>query len=801
MLERQLALEREMVDAGIERYQRVCKTAEESGRGSDTTYAKRLLPELCRDLADSIETAKLVKKAGVQAVYLGLLRGIDSNQAAFITLKVIFDSMMKADALTSIAISVGQRIEDQIRFHRFEEENTAYYTAVIEDFRRKGTASYRHMHRVLTKKANERADRWVEWTPRERLLLGVKLIELCILSTGLIKKVVVRSGRGPQVVARLEATEDTMQWIDEHMHEAELLHPITAPCLIPPNDWVGVKDGGYYTPDIRRRVQFIKTKSKAHRTALEGADFSKPMAAVNAIQKTPWRVNKAVHDVIKEVWRRNLRIGMPASHPFEVPACPVPRDLPKERMTEDQQIDFTRWKREAALCYTSERDRISKCLQLSRVLSMSQKYRDEKEFYYVYTCDFRGRIYAASPGLSPQGADFSKGLIEFANGKPLGERGAFWLSVHGANTYGYDKDTYAGRAAWVEEHSDIICRTATDPFGSTERSFWSDADKPYQFLAFCFEYAAFRSTGPTYVSRLPIALDGSCNGLQNFSAMLRDAIGGSATNLCRVDKPADIYQTVANRTAENVGAVEGMSTEWLGFGITRKLAKKPVMTLPYGSTLQSCRESIEDYIYEHIETSPWAGRDIFAASKMLSGIMWKSIGDTVVAAREAMHWLQQCSKVLSKENLPIIWHSPLGFRVYQGTVKWHSTVVNTQLCGRVQLFIAAATDQIDKYKQSNGVAPNFVHSMDACHLMSTVLLGSDIESWAMIHDSYGTHACDIDRLHVVLREAFVNMYQEHDVLQNFLNEQEAVCSSTFPERPADGTLDLSGVMQSEYFFG
>jgi DNA-directed RNA polymerase len=283
--------------------------------------------------------------------------------------------------------------------------------------------------------------------------------------------------------------------------------------------------------------------------------------------------------------------------------------------------------------------------------------------------------------------------------------------------------------------------------------------------------------------------------------MLRDAIGGSATNLCRVDKPADIYQTVANRTAENVGAVEGMSTEWLGFGITRKLAKKPVMTLPYGSTLQSCRESIEDYIYEHIETSPWAGRDIFAASKMLSGIMWKSIGDTVVAAREAMHWLQQCSKVLSKENLPIIWHSPLGFRVYQGTVKWHSTVVNTQLCGRVQLFIAAATDQIDKYKQSNGVAPNFVHSMDACHLMSTVLLGSDIESWAMIHDSYGTHACDIDRLHVVLREAFVNMYQEHDVLQNFLNEQEAVCSSTFPERPADGTLDLSGVMQSEYFFG
>jgi DNA-directed RNA polymerase len=34
-----------------------------------------------------------------------------------------------------------------------------------------------------------------------------------------------------------------------------------------------------------------------------------------------------------------------------------------------------------------------------------------------------------------------------------------------------------------------------------------------------------------FVSHLPVAFDGSCNGLQNYSMMLRDEVGGAATNL------------------------------------------------------------------------------------------------------------------------------------------------------------------------------------------------------------------------------------------------------------------------------
>ena len=45
---------------------------------------------------------------------------------------------------------------------------------------------------------------------------------------------------------------------------------------------------------------------------------------------------------------------------------------------------------------------------------------------------------------------------------------------------------------------------------------------------------------------------------------------------------------------------------------------------------------------------------------------------------------------------------------------------------------------IDKIKQRNAAAPNFIHSLDASHLMFTVLAGieDNIEDYLLIHDSF-----------------------------------------------------------------
>ena len=113
---------------------------------------------------------------------------------------------------------------------------------------------------------------------------------------------------------------------------------------------------------------------------------------------------------------------------------------------------------------------------------------------------------------------------------------------------------------------------------------------------------------------------------------------------------------------------------------------------------------------------------------------------------------------------------------------------------------------IDKRKQRQGIAPNFVHSMDASHLMLTVnaCVSKGIHSFAMIHDSYGTHAGNAGTLFKTVREVFVDTYKNHDVLQDIhdhvLNMLPDESAKELPEVPSKGTLDLDLVKESAYAF-
>ena len=65
--------------------------------------------------------------------------------------------------------------------------------------------------------------------------------------------------------------------------------------------------------------------------------------------------------------------------------------------------------------------------------------------------------------------------------------------------------------------------------------------------------AAFRS-------RLPVQMDGSCNGLQHYAALSRDAPGAHAVNLLPVDRPQVraarlLWSCGAGRELKNLNAV------------------------------------------------------------------------------------------------------------------------------------------------------------------------------------------------------------------------------------------------------
>jgi DNA-directed RNA polymerase len=84
-------------------------------------------------------------------------------------------------------------------------------------------------------------------------------------------------------------------------------------------------------------------------------------------------------------------------------------------------------------------------------------------FYLPHNLDFRGRAYPIPPHLNHIGDDLSRGLLVFAEGKPLGERGLRWMKIHLANLYGYDKAMFDERVIWADEHLEQIVDSATNP--------------------------------------------------------------------------------------------------------------------------------------------------------------------------------------------------------------------------------------------------------------------------------------------------------------------------------------------------
>jgi len=96
--------------------------------------------------------------------------------------------------------------------------------------------------------------------------------------------------------------------------------------------------------------------------------------------------------------------------------------------------------------------------------------------------------------------------------------------------------------------------------------------------------------------------------------------------------------------------------------------------------------------------------------------------------------------------------------------------------------------------------------MDAAHLMLSVATARDngIDNFAMIHDSFGTHAANAEMFGACLRHAFVDMYEDVDVLTDFRKSIIAMLPEErhdeVPPVPAKGTLDLQQVKDSDFFF-
>lgn len=110
------------------------------------------------------------------------------------------------------------------------------------------------------------------------------------------------------------------------------------------------------------------------------------------------------------------------------------------------------------------------------------------------------------PYLNHLGSDLCRGILEFAEGRPLGELGLRWLKIHLANLFGggVDKLSLEGRKAFTENHLDEIFDSADRPLEG--KRWWLNAEDPFQFLAVCINLSeALRCSSPeATISHIPV---------------------------------------------------------------------------------------------------------------------------------------------------------------------------------------------------------------------------------------------------------------------------------------------------------
>ena len=108
---------------------------------------------------------------------------------------------------------------------------------------------------------------------------------------------------------------------------------------------------------------------------------------------------------------------------------------------------------------------------------------------------------------------------------------------------------------------------------------------------------------------------------------------------------------------------------------------------------------------------------------------------------------------------------------------------------------------VNVMKQKSAFPPNFVHSLDATHMLMTTLKMQNAKlTFAAVHDSYWSLAADVPKMNTLLRECFVELYSKQ-VLE-YLRESLVLRypDIEFPPIPERGTLDISSVKRSAYFF-
>jgi DNA-directed RNA polymerase len=515
-----------------------------------------------------------------------------------------------------------------------------------------------------------------------------------------------------------------------------------------------------------------------------------------------------------------------------------------------------------------EQRRRSKVIEHRFITAKAEVLKEWDRFYQSFEIDYRGRIYNTEPFLNYQSSDMAKGLLLFSDPKPINESGKFWLAVHTASCYNQSYNIN-DIPEWCEEdykthlQDEGLEDISVDKMTLNDRAGWTmanwdkifsceldlKAEKPYMFLASCYEWDFVERTGMT---QLPVAIDGSNNGWQHLGAISKDAHTGELVGLVPSTIQKDFYvQTakclidLASKDERLTSLLQSMPMKHIRKGIS----KRGSMTRAYSAGAGKIAENMyfDVRAEEFTDTYGITRKDCDKLAKLLV----KAIDQVCPGPLQTMAYLQELAQfqigkheliggtraefkllktrrreLLSKGALDneelvelndvsiqingftyeltygngettIEWDTPSGFRARYENFTTVDFKARARLNGKdVKHVLKTPTDRPNIRGFMSGISPNFIHSMDAAHMALVIAYWDG--AFGAVHDSFATHASDVEDLLQKTKQVFIDMYTNDNFFDTI--RQQLTNNTDSVQQPALGELDVKDINSSEYFF-
>jgi DNA-directed RNA polymerase len=800
-IDEQVQLERDQIAQGLKRLHKNTQDLEGKSYASASVYGiasiDMLLPLVVRRIEETTHD-RLTRGTGHQfQVVKKYVSQLEPLASAAIALKLTFDKVFSfkegSDQLTKVCEAIGHAVEDECQMRFYEREAPGLLNVLKKKYWHSSSGTQQRLTNIR-RPMNAVDVRWDSWGSVNRVKLGTWLLDCIITESQWFTKELRRKGR--KTDNYVVPTPEFMSIKDKVMKDAELFAPLAWPMLIEPNDWTNDRAGGYILNEVMRGHDMVR---RGHQCLIQGET---PIEFLNKIQKVPFTLNPFVVKVAEELDRLERAVGkfLPIVN-HDLPPKPV--DIAENKESRKK------YRQEAAQTMNLNAQEFKKSCRTRMTMEAVKRFKNVPKFYIPWSFDYRGRAYPIPAFLTPQDTDFGKSLLVFAEGSYMTPEAEDWLAFQVATTYGLDKAPMTERIEWAENNHDLFTLIAQHPIDNLH--LWENVEEPWQFLAAVEEYYATVINPTRHFTRLMVATDATCSGLQILAGLARDRSTAKLVNVLPGDQPQDAYKVIAEAAKPHI-------PEHLQPYMDRKTTKRTVMTVPYNAKPFSNRQYIRDafidrgLVWEKFDKNgkpTVLDKSLKFEVREQTGVCFSSedLKLTVKAVRDAMHrivpgpmavmsWIEtEVAAAIKTGKKYLEWTTPSGFVVHQKLNKKEVERLQLHLLGTVcQVKVAVGdTNEVDINHHKNATAPNLIHSLDASLLhLSVPRFDAPI---ALIHDSVLCRATDMSTLSTIVRETYMHLFAEHDYLIDFASQ---IGAETKP--PIIGDLEPESVIESTYFF-